>query len=57
MKKVVAALDGLKFSQSTQEYVIQLAKESNADVTGVFLDDSLYTSYKIYDLVSAEGGS
>lgn len=57
MKKIIAAIDGLKFSESTMAYSIQIAKEENAHIVGVFLDDSTYTSYKIYDVVVREGAS
>jgi nucleotide-binding universal stress UspA family protein len=56
MKKIIAAFDGLKFSTSTRDYAIQLAKQSNAHLVGVFLDDFTYHSYKIYDLLREEGG-
>lgn len=56
MKKIVAALDGLKFSQSAMNYSIQIAKKCSAHLVGLFLDDHTYTSYKIYDLVYAKGG-
>jgi nucleotide-binding universal stress UspA family protein len=57
MKKIIAAFDGLKFSESTKEYAIHISKLSNAHIVGVFLDDATYTSYKIYDLVTNEGTS
>jgi nucleotide-binding universal stress UspA family protein len=57
MKKIIAAFDGLKFSNSTKEYAIHLATVSNAHLVGVFLDDASYTSYKIYELVQEEGFS
>jgi len=56
MKKIIAAIDGLKFSDSTVNYAVHLAREINAHLVGVFLDDFTYHSYKIYDLVSKEGG-
>lgn len=56
MKKVIAAFDGLKFSASTRDYAIQIARENNAHLVGVFLDDPYYQSYKIYDLIGEEGG-
>lgn len=56
MKKIIAALDGLKFSESTRDYAIELARQNKAHLTGIFLDDFTYTSYKIYDLVREEGG-
>jgi hypothetical protein len=57
MKKIIAALDGLKYSESTSEYAIYLAKQTNTHLVGLFMDDPTYTSYKIYDLVSKEGVS
>src|SRR5688572_24699707 len=57
MKKIIAAFDGLKFSESTKLYAIQLAKQGDAHLVGVFLEDYTYHSYKIYDLVSANGKS
>jgi nucleotide-binding universal stress UspA family protein len=56
MKKIIAAIDGLKFSQSTTDYAIQLAGQMNAHLVGIFLDDFSYHSYKIYELVHSEGG-
>jgi nucleotide-binding universal stress UspA family protein len=55
MKKIIAAIDGLKFSDSTVNYAVHLAKDTNAHLVGVFLDDFTYHSYKIYDLVSKDG--
>jgi len=55
MKKIIAAFDGLKFSESTRDYAIFLAKQSHAHLVGVFLDDFTYHSYKIYDLVREDG--
>jgi len=56
MKKIIAAFDGLKFSESTKSYAIHLAKQSGAHLVGVFLDDPSHTSYSIYDLASEKGG-
>jgi nucleotide-binding universal stress UspA family protein len=56
MKKIIAVFDGLKFSKSTRDYAIQIAKENNAHLVGVFLDDPYYQSYKVYDLIGEEGG-
>lgn len=55
MKKITAAFDGLKFSRSTSDYAIWLAKQTNTHLVGVFMDDRSYTSYKFYDLISKEG--
>ena len=54
MKKFIAAFDGLRFSESAMEYAILLAKQSSAHLVGIFLDDYLRHSYRIYDLVSKE---
>ncbi|WP_127127452.1 universal stress protein [Pseudoflavitalea rhizosphaerae] len=52
MKKFIAAIDGLKYSESTALYATRLANLSNAHLTGVLLDDWTNHSYKIYELVS-----
>ena len=57
MKKIIAAFDGLKFSESTMQYAILLAKYHNAHLVGIFLEDITYHSYKIYDLLTNEGVS
>ena len=56
MKKILAAFDGLKFSESTRDYAIEMAKQNDAHLIGLFLDDLSYHSYRIYDLVTEEGG-
>ncbi|THU39535.1 universal stress protein [Niastella caeni] len=56
MKKIIAAIDGLKYSDSAVHYAVHLAQETNAHLVGVFLDDFTYHSYKIYELVSKSGG-
>jgi nucleotide-binding universal stress UspA family protein len=57
MNKIISAIDGLKFSESAARYAIEFAKQENAYLVGVFLDDFTYHSYKIYELVSNEGVS
>ena len=57
MKKIIAVIDGLKFSASTKNYAVHIAKHLNAHLVGVFLDDPTYSSYKIYDVVVKEGVS
>jgi hypothetical protein len=52
MKKIIVAIDGLKFSQSTTNYAIYLAKQTYAHVVGVFLDDFSYHSYKVAELAN-----
>lgn len=57
MKKLIAAFDGLKYSDSTENYALYLARQTNTHLVGVFLDDRLYTSYKLYELMIKEGSS
>jgi hypothetical protein len=52
MKKFIVAFDGLRFSESVKEYSVTLAKKSSAHLVGVFLDDTLRSSYKVYDLIA-----
>jgi hypothetical protein len=51
MKKIIAAFDGLKYSESSRDYAVYLAKQTNTHLVGVFTDDQMYTSYKIYELL------
>ena len=51
MQKIIAAFDGLKYSADTEEFAVELARQTNSFLTGVFLDDFTYSSYKIYDLI------
>ena len=55
MKKISAAFDGLKFSNGTMTYAINLAESSKALLSGVFLESFLYNSYKISDLFGTHG--
>lgn len=57
MKKIIAAFDGLKYSESTKEYAIQMTRLTNSRLVGVFMDDPTYSSYKIYELVTRNGVS
>ncbi|MBI1782858.1 MAG: universal stress protein [Sphingobacteriales bacterium] len=57
MKKFLAAFDGLKFSDSTKDYAINLAKQNEAHLVGVSLEDITYHSYKIYELITDKGVS
>jgi len=57
MKKIIAAFDGLKYSDSTEKYAIAIASQMKAHLVGVFLDDFTYSSYKIYDLVVKKAAS
>lgn len=54
MLKIIAAFDGLSFSQSTMEYAIHFTRELNAHLSGIFLDDPLRRSFSIYDIITEE---
>ena len=56
MKKVIAAFDGLKFSESTQQYALDIACKDDL-LVGVFLDDFTHHSFKLSDMVGDEGVS
>ncbi|MBO9201580.1 MULTISPECIES: universal stress protein [Niastella] len=55
MKKIIAVIDGLKYSDSSTEYAVHIAKQTGSHLVGVFLDDFTYHSYKIYELVDGRG--
>lgn len=55
MKKFIAAFDSLRFSESTLDYAVFLAKHSNAHLVGVFLEDFTRHSYTIADITKYEG--
>lgn len=44
MKKILVVFDGLKYSDSAVAYAIDIAKDSNALLVGVFLHDMSYLS-------------
>ena len=55
MKKFIAAFDGLRFSESTLQYALFLARQSNAHLVGVFLEDFTRHSYSMADVTTYEG--
>jgi nucleotide-binding universal stress UspA family protein len=57
MKKIIAAIDGLKYSESAVQYAIEIAKQNDAYLVAVFLDDFTYHSYKIFELLDDDGVS
>ncbi len=57
MKKILAAFDGLKYSESTERYATGLACREDRILTGVFLEDFTYHSYKLFDMVGSQGVS
>jgi len=55
MIKVTAAFDGLNFAASTMEHAIKICKNTNGFVSGVFLDDFVYHSYRLADVINSKG--
>lgn len=53
-KKFLAVFDGYRFSQSTLDYAIQLTKEADALLVGIFPDESIYRSYNVALTISAQ---
>lgn len=53
MKKIVAVFDGLRFSASTLQYAIAVAKQQPSHLVGLFLDDFTYNSFSMYKLLKA----
>ncbi|MEC5142486.1 universal stress protein [Chitinophaga sp. 212800010-3] len=51
MKKILATIDGLRYSSSTVEYALSIVREESAHLVGVFLNDITYRSYKLSELV------
>ncbi len=55
MKKFIAAFDGLDFSESTMNYAIFIARNCEAHLCGVFLEDFTRHSYGMADITRFEG--
>lgn len=51
MKKIIAAIDGLKYSTATTSWATQVARMSDSHLVGVFLEDEMYTSFNVYELL------
>lgn len=52
MKKFLAVFDGYKMSKGTMEYAIQLTKLTDAHLVGVFLNEFIYHSYSVYEVMT-----
>lgn len=52
MKKILAVFDGYRMSKSTLQYAIQAAQLTNGHLVGVFLDELIYHSYNIYQVIT-----
>ncbi len=57
MKKIIAAFDGLKYSETTRDQAIHIASTTASHLVGIFLEDYTYNSYKVYDLIIKKGVS
>jgi nucleotide-binding universal stress UspA family protein len=55
MKKIIAAFDGLDFSDSAKDYALFMAKQMGAHLVGVFLEDFTVHSYSMAELTKYEG--
>ncbi|HTI60060.1 universal stress protein [Mucilaginibacter sp.] len=55
MKKISAVFDGLRFSEGTLQYAIQLAEASKALLSGVFLEPFHYHSFHMGDMIGSHG--
>lgn len=53
MQKIAAVFDGLKFSRSTLQYAIALAKQQPSHLVGLFLEDFTYNSFSLYEMSKA----
>jgi hypothetical protein len=51
MKKIIAAFDGLRFSESTLQYAIWLAQQQPTQITAVFLTESNRLGYELYETI------
>lgn len=55
MKKIIAAFDGLNYSESTRDYALHYAKQINAHLVGVFMEDVTRHSYSVSEVTHYEG--
>ena len=53
MKNFLAVFDGYKMSESTMKYAIQLTQLADAHLVGVFLDEFIYSSYNLSELIAS----
>lgn len=52
MLNFLAVFDGYKVSKSTMDYAIQITKTLKAHLVGVFLDEFIYRSYNVYQVMT-----
>jgi len=56
MKKIIAAFDGLRFSEGTLEEAIRLARYHNAHLVGVFLHEFTSRGFVVYEALVGQTG-
>jgi len=57
MKKIIAAFDGLRLSESTLEEAVRLAKQHQAHLVGVFLQEFTARGFVVYEALVGQSGS
>jgi nucleotide-binding universal stress UspA family protein len=57
MTKIIAAFDGLKYSEVTTAYALDIAKQCNAHLVGISLEDFTYRGFALNDIVDQKGFS
>ncbi len=57
MKKIIAAFDSLRFSDSTLQFAIYLAKKYDSHLVGVFLRESTRIGYSVYATITKQSDS
>jgi hypothetical protein len=55
MKNFIAVFDGYRMSESTLTYAMEFARNSDAMITGVFLDAFYYHNYDLKRVLTQEG--
>src|SRR5207248_2079427 len=55
MNKIIAAFDGLDYSESTKDYALFFAKQMNAHLVAVFMEDFTRHSYSVAEITSYQG--
>ncbi|MDE3214250.1 MAG: universal stress protein [Bacteroidota bacterium] len=57
MNKIIAAFDGLKFSEVTLTCAIDLARKSKGHLVGISLEDATYRGFALDDVIDQKGFS
>jgi len=57
MKKIIAAFDGLRFSENTLHEAVRLAKQHHAHLVGVFLQEFTSRGFIVYESLVSQSAS